>query len=149
MGHRDETGWILDTFTPFQAKPDEFYNMLLIVNGLTATLVVDNQSVFSHTYAPRVVDGFTYGLNYGFVGFGSDNSQGSYDNILVQVLPPNLTYDRTEDFDDGTADDFTGLQSGTFTVTNDRYVGTPAVSTGIGMDMIDLHLGHGLKTGSY
>src|SRR4029079_5956613 len=102
--------------------------------GLTATLVVDNQSVFSQTYAPRIIDSYTYGLNYGFVGFGSDNSRGSYDNIVVQVLPPNLTYDRTEDFDDGVANDFTGFQSGTFTVTGDKYVCTPAASGGIALE---------------
>jgi Ca2+-binding RTX toxin-like protein len=149
MGHRDSTGWIVDQQTPFQAKPDTYYNMTLVVNGLTAMLVVDNRSVFAQTYAPRIVDGYTYGLNYGFVGFGSNNSRGSYDNIVVQVLPPNLTYDRTEDFDDGLANDFTGFQSGTFTVTGDHYIGTPAVSGGVGIDTIDLGLGRGLETGAY
>ena len=51
MGHRDASGWVVDEQTPFQAKPDTFYNMLLAVNGLTATLIVDNAAVFSHTYA--------------------------------------------------------------------------------------------------
>ena len=51
MGHRDASGWIMDEQTPFQAKPDTFYNLLLAVNGLTATLIVNNAAVFSHTYA--------------------------------------------------------------------------------------------------
>jgi Ca2+-binding RTX toxin-like protein len=149
MGHRDATGWVIDQQTPFQAKPDTYYNMTLVVNGLTAMLIVDNQSVFAQTYAPRVVDGYTYGLNYGFIGFGSDNSRGSYDNIVVQVLPPNLTYDRTEDFDDGIANDLNGFQSGSFTVTGDHYDGAPSVAGGIAIDTIDLGIGRGLETGAY
>ena len=148
MGHRDGTGWHVDEQTPFQAKPGEYHNMLLSVNGLTATLIVNNQAVFTHTYAPRVVDGVTYGLNYGFVGFGSDNSRGSYDNIAVRVLPPQITLDETEAFDDGTADRFTGLQTGTWTIADGRYDGTP-VSGARAVDTVDLGLGHGLDTQSY
>ena len=148
MGHRDASGWIMDEQTPFQAKPDTFYNLTLAVNGLTATLIVNNAAVFSHTYAPRVVDGYTYGLNYGFVGFGSDNSRGSFDNIAVRVLPPEITYDRTEDFDDGAAQQFTGLQAGTFALNAGAYDGI-ATSGGTAVDAIDLGLGRGLETGSH
>jgi hypothetical protein len=119
----DATGWITDQQTPFQAKPDEYYNMLLVINGLTATLIVDNEAVFSQTYPARIVNGFSYNLSYGFVGFGSDDSRGSYDNIVVQVLPPQITYDRVEDFDDGVANAFTGIQTGTFSVSGDDYIG--------------------------
>jgi Ca2+-binding RTX toxin-like protein len=147
MGHRDATGWIMDKQTPFQAKADIFYNMTLVVNGLTAMLIVDNEAVFTHTYPTRVVDGFVYGLNYGFVGFGSDNSRGSYDNIAVQVLPPQIAYDRTEDFDDGVANGFDQPESGSFVISADRYVGTPAPTTAL--DLIDLGLGQGLATRSY
>src|SRR4029078_9736635 len=142
MGHRDATGWIVDQQTPFQGKPDTFYNMTLVVNGLTATLVVANQSVFSQTYAPRIIDGYTYGLNYGFIGFGSDNSRGSYDNLAVQVLPPLTTYDRVEDFDDNAAQQFTGMQNGTFTMGGGTYGTTPAVSS-TSLDTIDLGIGRG------
>ena len=148
MGHRDGSGWVVDEQTPFQAKADTFYNMLLSVNGLTATLIVDNVAVFTHTYAARVVDGYTYGLNYGFVGFGSDNARGSFDNIAVNVLPPGVTYDRTEDFDDGAAQQFTGMQAGSFTVNAGRYDGV-ATAGGTSIDAIDLGLGHGLESGSH
>jgi hypothetical protein len=148
MGHRTESGWVVDEQTPFQAKPDEFHNMLLAVNGLTATLIVNNASVFSHTYAPRVVDGHSYGLNYGYVGFGSDNSRGAYDNIAVRVLPPQITLDETETFDDGTADRFTGTQSGSWTVTSGRYDGTPS-GGGVAFDTIDYELGRGIETNAY
>ena len=124
MGHRDATGWIYDQQTPFLAKWDTRYEMLVAVNGLTATLVVNNQAVFSYTYAPVVVDGFSYGLNYGFVGFGSNNSRGAVDNLTVQVLPPTITYDHGTGFEDGTRDVLTGPSTGSWSVTGGRLVGS-------------------------
>ena len=50
----------------------------------------------------------TVGLNKGLVGFGSDNSRGVLDNLAVQAVPPAVTLDSTEYFEDGTADQFTG-----------------------------------------
>ena len=148
MGHRDATGWVVDEQTPYQAKPDEFHNMLLIINGFTATLVVNNSSVFSHTYTARVVDGYSYGLNYGFIGFGSDNSRGSFDNLAVRVLPPATTFDRVEDFDDGVAQQFSGMQNGTFTIGGGDYDTTPS-GTVVSLDTIDLGIGRGLNPDSY
>ena len=43
MGHRDAQGWHVDVQTPAQLKPDTDYNVLLAINGVTATLVLDNQ----------------------------------------------------------------------------------------------------------
>ena len=34
-----------------------------------------------------------YGLNMGLVGVGSNNSRGIFDNFVVQVLPPQSTFD--------------------------------------------------------
>ena len=89
MGHRDATGWAVDEQTPFQAKADTLYNLLLSVNGLDRD--ADRQQPDRRSPTPTRRGSSTataYGLNYGFVGFGSDNSRGSYDNIAVQVLPP-------------------------------------------------------------
>ena len=35
------------------------------------------------------------------VGVGSDKSRGVFDNIAVQVLPPQVTFDRTDDLTKG------------------------------------------------
>jgi len=148
MGHRDATGWIVDKQTPFQAKSDTFYNMLLSVNGLTATLVVNNSAAFSQTYQARVVDGYSYGLNYGFVGFGSDDSRGNFDNLQVQVLPPQINFDSTENFTGATPGLYTGASSGTWQVSGGRFIGTPATG-GIAYRDVDLGLGHGLSANSY
>jgi hypothetical protein len=149
MGHRDATGWHIDVQGAVQGgvKPDKWYNMLIAVNGLNVTLVVNNNSVFQHTYAPRIVDGYTYALNWGMVGMGSNNAQGSFDNVRVQILPPQVTFENTEDFTDGAADLFTGGSSGTWTVNGGRYDALPAAD-GTGMSMLDLGTGN-LNFNSY
>ena len=100
MGHRDATGWHVDVQGVVQGgvKPDKWYNLLVAINGTNVTLVVDNKAVFQHTYAPRIIDGYVYGLNWGLVGMGSDNARGSYDNIRVQILPPQVTFEDDDDF---------------------------------------------------
>ena len=138
MGHRDATGWHVDEQGVVKGgvKPDRWYNMLVAVNGLNVTLVVDNNEVFQHTYDPRIVDGYSYGLNWGMIGMGSNNAQGSFDNIRVQILPPQVTFEDAEDFDDDQADLFTGESSGTWTVDAGRYDVTP--SGNLGISMLDL-----------
>ncbi len=76
-------------------------------------------------FGPRCIDGQPYGLNMGLVGVGSNNSRGQYDNVTVQVLPPQTSLENTEDFADGIADLFTGESAGTWTVSggrDDRHV---------------------------
>jgi hypothetical protein len=126
-------------------KYGQFYNMLVAVNGTNVTLLVDNKLVFTHTYQPRIVEGYTYGLNYGYVGVGSDNSRGTFDNIRVQVLPPQVTFDDTEDFSDGNADLFTAGNTGgaVWSVSGQSYTVTPV--GGATMSLLDLgpnHLNH-------
>ena len=48
MGHRTADGWIVDVQSNVQVKPDTDYNLLLALNGTTATLVVNNQNYFTH-----------------------------------------------------------------------------------------------------
>jgi hypothetical protein len=70
-----------------QIKPDSYYQMLVAVNGTTVTVTVNGTTAFTHTFAPRVLDGVAFGLNKGLVGVGSDNARGTFDNVSVQVLP--------------------------------------------------------------
>jgi Ca2+-binding RTX toxin-like protein len=101
LGHRTEDGWIIDAETPSHIKPGKYYNVLVAVNGTNVTVRVDGTEYFSHTYEARVdEDGWVYGINEGLIGLGSDNSRGTFDNIVVQVLPPEYTHEITEDFAD-------------------------------------------------
>ncbi|MGH7341911.1 MAG: hypothetical protein ACREKH_15580, partial [Candidatus Rokuibacteriota bacterium] len=122
MGHRDASGWHVDVQTNAQLKPDQDYELLLSINGLTATLVVDGSDIFSHAFAPRLdPDGFSYGLNAGMVGLGSENSVATIDNVEVKVLRPEITFRHEDDFEDGVADLFTLASSGVWQVQAGRF----------------------------
>ena len=103
MGQRTATGWqvLKQASFPSSIKNDTWYNVMLSINGLTATLIVDNTNVFSYTFNATVVDGWSYGLNWGLVGFGGNKSRGAMDNITVQVVPPTSTVSKTDDFTTG------------------------------------------------
>jgi hypothetical protein len=74
---------------------------------------------------------------------GSDNSRGVFDNVRVQVLAPEITYESTEDFADGMADLFTAGTSGTWGVAGGRYTTTPS---GTAASLVDLPVVDGLST---
>ena len=107
--------------------------MLVAINGLNATLLVDNREVFSYTFEPRAVDGWTFGLNYGLIGVGSDNARGTFDNIAVQVLPPQITYQSFEDFRDGVADELIAVDSSDWSVQRRAYHATPDSGTAVSL----------------
>ncbi|HZM74531.1 MAG TPA: hypothetical protein VFC19_02330, partial [Candidatus Limnocylindrales bacterium] len=138
MGHRNASGWIVDAWTPFQTMPDRFYHMLVAVNGTTVTVLVNNANSFTWTYPARILDGVPVALNKGLIGMGSDNSRGIFDNIKANVLPPQLTFDETEDFEDGVADRFNGRKSGDWHVAGGRFMGTPATAGSSGYATINL-----------
>ncbi|KKL18253.1 hypothetical protein LCGC14_2477370, partial [marine sediment metagenome] len=109
MGYRDEAGWHELEEHNARLKPDRDYEVLLALNGTVATLVVNGKDVFTHVFAPRIIYGYQYNLNAGLVGIGANNSKARIDNVAVQVLPPEFTYESAEDFSDGVADGFTVL----------------------------------------
>jgi hypothetical protein len=138
MGHRDASGWHVDEQAPVQGgvKAERDYTMLLALNGTVATLVVDNKLVFTHVYTPRVDEyGYSYGLNAGLVGIGANNSIARIDNVAVQVLPPDWTYENTEDFG-STAVSFNPLD-GDWEVLGGRYEGAPAAGD-LALSLYDL-----------
>jgi hypothetical protein len=125
IGHRNASGWIIDTQTPFQAKAGTAYNMLLAINGTTAYLTVDNKATISKTYAARVVDGYSYGLNWGLTGVGSDSARGTFDNISVLVVAPEATTVKTDELTAGTGAIFNGqAKTGTWTAAAGRLAGS-------------------------
>jgi len=148
MGHRDETGWIVDVQSKMKIKPGEFYNILVAINGTTVTLMADNREYFSHTFEPHVIDGWVYGLNSGMVGFGSNNSRGVYDNIAVQVLPPEITFEGTEEFPDSDAAIAFVPSAGDWQTGGGRYDGTPATNGTVAISLVDLGLDHGFEVAS-
>jgi hypothetical protein len=152
IGHRASWGWAVDAQTPFQARADTTYNLLIQVNGTNVIVNAGNRS-FSYLFGPRIVEGEPQGLNKGLLGFGSDQSRGTLDNIKIQAVPPQITLDTTEDFSDGAANlmtaTSTGTPTGTWSVTpaDGRYTGTPAAGSTTAIVGIDL--GAGLQADSY
>ena len=118
MGRRTSAGWIVDVQAAVSGgvKHSTWYSMLVAVNGTTVTVLLDGQAAFTHTFAPRIIDGVAVGLNKGLVGVGSDRSRGVFDNISVQVIPPAITLDVTETFEGG-AGIVSSPVSGTWTPT--------------------------------
>ena len=110
-------------------RDSTYYSLQVIVNGLVVSVVLNGEVKLTRQYDPRFIEGRAYGLNMGLVGVGSDNSRGTYDNFSVQVLPPQTSFEQTDDFADGVADLFTAGSSGSWSVTGGRYVGTPSAGS--------------------
>ena len=93
---------------------------------------MNNSQFFSYTFQPRVLaDGTSVALNKGLVGFGSNNSRGVLDNLVVATVR-TVTLDTTEDFSDGLGQQLTGPTSGTWTVSAGRDAATaPANGTSV------------------
>ena len=127
IGHRDETGWHVDVQLPAQLRPDRDYNLLLAINGTTATLLVNNRDFLTHTFDARVdADGYSYGLNAGLVGIGANNSRASIDNVRVQVLPKDVMPVRHSDFEGGFADFLVGDTFGQWDVADGHLIASSA-----------------------
>jgi len=148
MGYRDASGWHVMVDTPAQLKPDRDYALLLAINGTTVTLVVNDSEVFHHVYAPRVdADGWVYGLNYGMVGIGANNAKGRIDNVKVQQLPPETTFEATDDFD-GVHELTFVAEDGNWAVDASVYTASPGVGGDLATSFIDLGLANGLAAPS-
>jgi hypothetical protein len=146
LGHRTASGWVVDAqASNVKLKPDTFYNMLVAVNGLVVTVTVNNSQSFSYAFAPRMIDGVPSNLNWGYVGFGSENAKGKLDNIQVKVLERPFTLQTTETFDDGTADLFTGLENGSWQIAAGRFDGALVPGVDPALSLIDLGLEKGIQ----
>jgi Ca2+-binding RTX toxin-like protein len=148
LGHRTAAGWIVDAQSPLKVWDNKFYAMLVAVNGTAVTVNIDGTKAFTYVFDARMLNGEAVGLNKGMVGVGSSNSRGYYDNVKIQVLPPKITLDETEDFNDGVAQRLSGESAGTWTVSGGRETGI-APTGGIAYDLVELGIGRGLQAGAY
>ena len=95
LGHRTAQGWIIDAqgVVTGGVFSDRYYDLQVVVNGLVVTVLVNGKSVLSKQLDPRYVNGQAFGLNQGLVGVGSNNSRGTFDNFVVQDLPPQSSFE--------------------------------------------------------
>ena len=149
LGHRTAAGWQVDVqASNVRLRSDTYYDVLVAVNGLVVTVTVNNSQSFSYAYAPRMIDGIASNLNWGYVGFGSENARGRLDNVQVKVLERPFTLQTTETFDDGSADLFTSLTQGAWQVSAGRYGGTISAGQDPAMSLVDLGLPMGIEAGA-
>ncbi|WP_239027676.1 matrixin family metalloprotease [Geomonas diazotrophica] len=146
MGHRTSSGWVVDAQTPLQVKPNSTYNLMVAVNGTTATLLLDNTKLFSYAFAARVVDGMSFGLNYGMIGMGSVGAKGYFDNVAVQKLAPVFTYTGMENFD-AAPSLFTEQRTGSWTTSGGYFTATPTTAPAV--NFIDLSQAAGVPAGTF
>ena len=148
MGRRTAAGWIVDVQSSISGgvKFNTWYTMLVAVNGTTVTVVLGGKVAFTHTFAPRIVDGEAVGLNKGFVGVGSKQARGKFDNISVAVLPPQITLDVAESFDagPGLAGD---TQQGSWVASGGSLTGSGATTSAPAVTLVEL--GDTLEANSY
>ncbi len=141
IGHRTADGWIVDVQSNLQLRDNTDYNLTLAINGVTATLVVDNQHFLSHAFTPRTdAYGITYGLNAGMIGIGAENSRGRIDNVRVQVLPPELTLDALDDLGSVPSLLLREPPTGNWQTTDGRYLGSPSDGNSVAVAPIDLRI---------
>jgi hypothetical protein len=141
MGHRDASGWIIDSQGTVKGglKVGTAYNLLLAVNGTTATLVANNSVVFSRTYEARVIEGVSYAFNYGAFGFGSNQSKGKFDNFALQVLPPQVTYQSVSDFANSSSGPVFGASTvGNWSVVKGVYEGSVSSGQSYAVSLADI-----------
>jgi hypothetical protein len=112
------------------------------LNGTNVTVTVDNKAYFTHTFAPRVIDGVAYGLNKGFIGVGSDNAKGVFDNVSARLLPPQWTFQQVDAFGSAAGPMFTGAKTGIWTVSGGRYIGAPSAGTDLAVSLMNLGVNH-------
>ncbi|MBK5565794.1 hypothetical protein [Ensifer sp. SSB1] len=145
MGYRDANGWhqVAKSNKPVQLKAGITYDVLVAVNGTNVTVTVAGVNWFGYTFTPRIEDGVPVGLNRGMVGVGNDGSKSKVDNFSVQILPPNLSLDYTDNFDGTGRFSMTGTVATGWTVAGGRLAGAA------GAAINTFNLGTTLRADSY
>ncbi len=124
IGRRTADGWEVLVSSNMLIKYGKDYNLLLALNGTTATIVVNNGDSLSYSFAPRIdVYGLPHNLNEGMVGLGANNAKASIDNVNLQVIPPQITLTATDEFDTGP--ELVVGETGTWTLSGGYLVGEP------------------------
>lgn len=125
IGHRDASGWVIDSQIQMRLKAGNDYDLTLVLFNSVATIYVNERLNLSLDFGEPLNDG-------GMVGVGTDNAIASFDDFQVQQLPPVWTFENTSDFS-GTSHDF-NERSGDWQQTAGELEGSvnnslPAIAT--------------------
>ncbi|MBD2360610.1 DUF4347 domain-containing protein [Anabaena minutissima FACHB-250] len=139
-GQRTAAGWFVKQQASFTSsiRSGVDYNLFLALNGNTATLTVNNQTTLSFTFASSVD---TYGrqhtLRDGMVGLGAQNAIAQIDNVVVQVIPPSYTVNKSTDFSTFPSDLFSAPVSGQWQLTNGQFNAQPSAGGSVAINLIN------------
>ena len=123
-----------------QIKDGRYYNLLVALNGTTATIVVNNKLTLSYGFDPRVdIYGIVHNFNDGMIGLGADNASATIDNVNLQVVPPAITFTMSDAF--STQPTLVSGETGSWTLSNGYYIGTPANGQSMALAGGDLTVG--------
>ncbi|MEX0323828.1 MAG: LEPR-XLL domain-containing protein [Puniceicoccaceae bacterium] len=142
IGHRTSEGWFVDVKTSVKGslKSNTDYNLLISINGTVVTLVVNNKFTLTHAFEARVdEDGISHGIHKGLFGLGANNARASIDNLIVQVLAPETTFEQTVDFKNGLEGLFEPPDSGTWNIGGGSYTGTPVDGPAVNLMAYELN----------
>ncbi|HQF94492.1 MAG TPA: Calx-beta domain-containing protein [Microthrixaceae bacterium] len=110
VGRRTGAGWFVDAQGATGAiKPGTFSTVMVSVNGLVVTVLLNGSAKLTYQYDPRWIDGTPYGLNTGLFGVGANNSRGAFDNLGVTSTPPSTGFEKANDFTSATGVTTAGL----------------------------------------
>ena len=79
IGRRTDEGWIIDAKSKARIRYEKDYNLKIVLNGQTASLVVDGQRALSYTFDTTLDDGQ--------IGVATQNSITHFSNFQVLTLP--------------------------------------------------------------
>ncbi|MCH9022813.1 MAG: hypothetical protein IID32_08605, partial [Planctomycetes bacterium] len=79
IGRRTDEGWIIDAKSNARIRYNQNYDLKVVLNGQTASLVVDGQRAISHTFDTTLDDGQ--------IGVATQNSITRFSNFQVLTLP--------------------------------------------------------------
>ena len=91
IGHRDATGWVVDTQTQMQLKANRDYDLTVVLFGSVVTIYVDQGINVSMDFGEPLNDD-------GYLGLGTVNATAHFDDFQVQQLPPIWTFTHSEGF---------------------------------------------------
>jgi Ca2+-binding RTX toxin-like protein len=115
IGHRTESGWVVDQQINLQLRDGTNYKLTLVLHGTVASVYVNGAN-------PASFD-FRSALNDGLLGLGTDGAVARFDDFQVQKLPPVLTFDFPETFDAGIRALVASM--GNWQTANGRLEGSP------------------------
>ncbi|TXS95200.1 calcium-binding protein [Parahaliea maris] len=105
IGHRDASGWVIDTQVNVQLRANQDFDLTVVLFGTRATAYVDQGINASFDFGEAL-------NNNSMLGLGTDNAIARFDDFQVQTLPPQWTFTYSTNFTGANSNPFTAQRGG-------------------------------------